>query len=277
MRAVALLAILGVALAGCSREGDPEPEVVAGPMVEGWVVDERIAPVEGAVARLAGKGIETRTDASGHYLLEAPRGVDLILVIEAAGFKSTSGAVTALSGMHHVLNFSLERLPVAAPYDEVSEFQGVLRCGVVATTQEDPSRPHEHQGVRCSQTLNDTGNRWFYTLAGNLTGVVVEVAWEHQSEVAQALVLKVTVEATGEVVGFIESTSILRLQLSSVKLAQGLQLGHDVLRMVVEPGAGTGNHEHGAVGAFVEQPFVIYATAFFNGPVPPSYTIEDRS
>jgi hypothetical protein len=245
--------------------------------VEGWVVDERIVPVEGAVARLAGVGVETRTDAEGHYVMEAPPGVDLIVVIEADGYKPSSGAVTAQSGARTLLNFSLERLPVAAPYDEVSSFNGLLACGVVVTTQEDPSRPHEHQGVRCSETLNDTSNRWSYTMAGNLTGIVVEVDWDAQSDLAQALVLKVTVEATGEQIAFIEGTSMIHVQLSSVKLAQELAAGHDVLRMVVEPGAGTGNHEHGAAGAFAQQPFDIYATAFFNGPVPPSYSIGDRS
>ncbi|MEK6975977.1 MAG: hypothetical protein AABY18_06515 [Candidatus Thermoplasmatota archaeon] len=133
----------------------------------------------------------------------------------------------------------------------MSRFQGILRCGVVATTQEDPSRPHEHQGVRCSQALNDTANRWSYAVPNNATGVVVEVDWDAQSEVAQALVLKVTVEATGEGLGFVEGTSMIRLQLSSLKLAQEQQAGHDALSVVLEPGAGTGNHEHGAAGAFV--------------------------
>lgn len=277
MRILAVLCILCVALAGCSRGGTDAPAETPGPVVEGWVVDERIVPVSGAVVRLAGAGLETRTEEDGHYSLDVPRGLDVVVVIEAPGYKPASGAVGAQSGDHHFLNFSLERIPVAEPFDEVQQFNGILRCGIVATTQEDPSRPHEHQGIRCSQALNDTGNRWSYHLSPGLTGAVVEVAWDAQSEVAQALVLKITVEATGEVVGHIEGTSVMRLQLSSVKLAQEMQAGHTVLAMVLEPGAGTGNHEHGAAGAFVQQPFVIYATAFFNGPVPPSYSIQDRA
>jgi hypothetical protein len=277
VRILAVLCILCVALAGCSRGGPEAPEETEGPLLEGWVVDERIVPVSGALVRLAGAGLETRTGEDGHYALGVPRGIDLVVVIEAPGFKAASGALAAQSGSHHFLNFSLERIPVAEPFDEVQQFNGILRCGIVATTQEDPSRPHEHQGVRCSQTINDTSNRWSYHLPPDLTGVVVEVAWDPQSDVAQALVLKITVEATGEVVCFIEGTSILRLQLSSVKLAQEMQAGHTVLSMTLEPGAGTGNHEHGAVGAFAQQAFVIYATAFFNGPVPPSYSIQDRA
>lgn len=277
MRALAVLGILCVALAGCSRGGsDARDDPQVGVVVEGWVIDERIAPVPGAVARLAGLGLETRTDEAGHYALEAPAGMDLVLVVEAVGYKGESGAVTALSGTHHVLNFSLERLPLAEPYDEVQAFDGLLRCGIVATTQEDPSKPHEHQGVRCSSLANDTSNRWAYVLPADTTGVVVEVAWQPQSDVSHALVLKVTVAATGEAVAFLEGTSILRVQLSSLKLAQERQAGHDELILVVEPGAGSGDHEHGAVGAFVQQQFVIYATAFFNGPVPPAYSIADE-
>ena len=277
MRVLAVLSALCVALAGCSRGGsDAKEEDSPGVLVEGWVIDERIVPVPGAVARLAGLDLQTSTDAAGHYAIEAPTGMDLVLVVEAEGYKSASGAVTALSGTYHVLNFSLERLPLAEPYDEVQSFDGLLRCGIVATTQEDPSRPHEHQGVRCSSLINDTANRWAYVLPVNTTGVVVEVAWEPQSDVARALVLKITVAATGEVVAFLESTSIMRVHLSSVKLEQERQAGHDELIMVVEPGAGSGDHEHGAVGAFVDQQFVIYATAFFNGPVPPSYSISDE-
>lgn len=277
MRRMMLVALLAAALAGCmGGGGPPATSGPTGPTVEGWVVDERIAPVEGAIASLAGLGLEARTDADGHYVLQAPPGVDLVLVMEAPQFVAQSRAVAALSGAHHVLNFTLVRMPVQDPFDEVQSFQGILRCGLVATTQEDPSRPHEHQGVRCSQALNDTANRWAYTIPAGSTGIVVEAQWDAQSEVSQALVLKVVTEATGEVLGFIEGTSMLRMQLSSVKLAQETQAGHEVLWVTAEPGAGTGNHEHGAIGVFVSQSFTLYATAFFNGPVPPSYSIADR-
>lgn len=275
MRALALVAVL--ALAGCSGgESQGVPGEPVGPLVEGWIVDERIVPVVGATVRLAGAGAETMTDDEGHYALQGPVGAELVLVVQAEGFLPQSRGVSSAAGARQVLNFTLERVPVAEPYDELEQFQGILRCGVVATTQEDPSRPHEHQGVRCSQLLNDTSNRWAYTVPANTTGVVVEAAWDPQSEVSQAMVMKVATAATGEVLGFIEGTSMLRQQLSSTKLQQELQAGHDVLHISLEPGAGTGNHEHGAAGAFVNQGFTLYATAFFNGPVPPTYTVAER-
>jgi hypothetical protein len=277
VRALAVLGILCVALAGCSSGGEPAPETPDGVVVEGWIIDERVVPVVGATARLAGHGLSTTTDDSGHYVLEAPSGAELVIVVEAAGYATESGAIAALSGPRHVLNFSLERLPFAAPRDEVQSFDGLIRCGVVATAQEDPARPHQHEGVRCSQLSNDTGNRWSYFLPAETTGVVVEVVWEPQSEVSRALVLKATMVETGEVLAFLEGTSILRIQLSSVKIAQEMAAGNDEVLFVLEPGAGSGDHEHGAVGAFVQQQFTIYATAFFNGPVPPSYSIADEA
>lgn len=277
MMRVAVALVLAVALAGCSKGGSPAagPEPV-GPTVEGWIVDERIVPVEGAVVRLAGLGQEAVADAEGHYVLQAPPATDLVLLVEAPGFRPQTRALSAASGAHQVLNFTLERVPVAQPYDTLEKFDGVLRCGFVVTTQEDPSRPHEHQGVRCSQVLNDTSNRWLYVIPANVSGLVVEVDWDPQSEVSQALVLKIVTQATGEVLGFIEGTPIIRQQLSSAKLQQELQAGHDVLAITLEPGAGTGNHEHGAAGAFVNQGFTVYATAFFNGPVPPDYSVAER-
>ena len=271
MRVTAWLA-LAVALAGCASGPPAAAPEATGPLVEGWVVDATRTPVPDAVASLAGLGIEAAVGDDGHYALQAPPGVDLVLVVAAPGFVPATRSVGAASGAHHVLNFSLERVPVAEPRVLVESHRGVLRCGAVATTMEDPARPHEHQGVRCSQLLNDTSNRWRYDVPANTSGMVVEAAWEAQSDVAQALVLKVVVEGSGETLGFIEGTSPLRVQLSSAKLAHELAAGHATLLMTLEPGAGTGNHEHGAVGVFVDQSFELYASTFYNMAVDPAYS-----
>lgn len=246
-----------------------------GPVVEGWILDERIQPVPEAQVRFVGHNVTTQTDASGHYVLRGPVGVDLVWTVQAPGFVAQSRAVAANSGSHHWLNVTLLRVPNDAPFEQIESFQGILRCGIVATTQEDPSRPHEHQGVRCSQLFNDTANRWLYEIPADTTGVVIEAFWDAQSEVAQALVLKVVAPRSGEVFAFTEGTSPVRAHLSSFKLLQEQAAGFTELAVTLEPGAGTGNHEHGAVGAFVQQSFKLYATAFFNGPVPPAYSIGE--
>ena len=246
-----------------------------GPVVEGWVLDERIQPVPDAEIRLIGHNVTARPDASGHYVLRAPSGVDLVLTVEAPGFVTQARALAGNSGAHHWVNVTLVRVPLDAPFHQVESFQGILRCGAVVTTQEDPSRPHEHQGVRCSQLLNDTANQWTYEVPAGTTGVVLEAFWDAQSEVAQAMVLKAVAPRSGEVFAFTEGTSPIRAHLSSFKLQQEQAAGSSQLQVVLEPGAGTGNHEHGAAGAFLQQTFTVFATAFFNGPVPPAYTVAE--
>lgn len=273
MRGFAVLVVLLVA--GCSQPAAREAVEAPVIVLEGWVVDERFLPVANATIMVAAADSMTQTGEDGHYLLQAPAGVDLLVLFSHTAFVAQSRAVSAQSGQHHWINVTLERLPVAEPYLEVQSFQGVLRCGAVATTQEDPSRPHEHQGVRCSQLLNDTANQWPYEIPAQTTGIVVEAFWDAQSPVAQAMVLKVVAASSGKVFAFTEGTSPIRAHLSSFNLMEEQGAGFSTLTVTLEPGAGTGNHEHGAVGLFAQQSFTLYATAFFNGPVPPAYTIDE--
>ena len=123
------------------------------------------------------------------------------------------------------------------------------------------------------EVLPDGNNVWNYTIPDNTTGLVLEAFWEPQSELSKALVVKASIPQTGEVLAFVESMSPLRIQMSKVALAQNLAAGHSPSSIVVTPGAGTGNHDHGAAGAFFQQPFQLVMTAFFNGPVDPSYSV----
>jgi hypothetical protein len=259
-------------LAGCSSPSGTAPPA-ASPFVEGWVVDERLAPVAGARLTAVGLGANASTDEAGHYSFGVPADVDVLVVAEAGGFVAQSRSVSAGSGERRFVNFTLERIPLAAPYRTVEAFDGVLRCGLVVVVGEDPARPHEHRGVRCSTVLEDDANTWLYAIPSNASGLVIEAVWEPQSQLSQSMLLNVSVEATGEVLGFQEGMSPLRAQPSRFKLDLERQAGNGVLSIRVEAGAGTGNHEHGAAGAVVEQEFRLFATAFYNGPVDPGYSI----
>lgn len=272
MRQAVLVAAL-LLLAGCSSEPQDAPAQASGPLVEGWVVDSRLAPVAGARVAAIGLGANASTDGDGHYAFGVPAGVEVLVVAEADGFVAQSRAVSAGSGDHLVVNFTLDRVPAAAPYRTVEAFDGILRCGLVLVVGEDPARPHEHQGVRCSNLLEDDANAWLYGVPANASGLVIEAVWEPQSAVSQSMLLNVSVQATGEVLGFQEGISPLRAQPSRFKLDLERQAGNHVLSVRLEAGAGTGNHEHGAAGAVVEQEFRLFATAFYNGPVDPSYSV----
>lgn len=268
--------LLPFALAGCSQE-QPRPAVETGPLVEGYVLDEARAPVPAATVVVRGLTVNGTTGPDGHFAFQAPSGVELLLTAQAPGFIASSQVVPAFSGTYHLLNFTLERMPFAEPYTVVSDFKGSVTCGVTAVVGEDQSSPHEHKGVRCSELIPSDTHVWNYTIPLNTTGLVLEAFWDPQTDLAAALVFKATIPETGEILGFKESASPARIQLSAVSLAQNLAAGHTVLSVVVGPGAGTGEHEHGAVGAFVEQGFQLVMTAFFNGPVDPAYSIARPS
>lgn len=276
MRVWACALLLLPLLAGCSAPPAKPDAPQAGPQVQGWVVDETLRPIADASVVLVGVGVEARTDTDGHYQFEAPSGVDLLVTVTAPGFLPASQATGAFAGAVHVMNFTLERVPVERPYQVVESFNGFLRCGVVAVVLEDPSKPHEHQGVRCSTVLEDTRNQWQARIPDNVTGIVLEVDWEPGNPTATALVLKAVIDATGEVLAFLEGPPILKVQFSQDKVAQTVRAGFVDYTVQVEAGAGTGGHEHGALGVFHEQAFTLYATSFYNGPADPAYTVADQ-
>jgi len=271
MRGGAAALVLLLLLAGCSEEPAATPETTPGPLVEGWVVDSKRAPVVGASIAVEGQPIQGTTDAEGHYRFEAPVGIDLLVVVAADGYHPSSRLVPAYSGAVHVLNFSLQKVPDATPYHLASEFEGSVSCAFTVVLQEDPDRPHQHQGVRCTDLLPTQTHVWNYTIPTNATGLVLEGFWEAQTPASEALVVKAEVVGTGQVLAFVESMSPLRVQLSAANLAAAAKDGRSYMTVTVTPGAGTGSHEHGAIGLFVEQPFQLVMTAFFNGPVDPSF------
>src|SRR5688572_622808 len=129
MRALLAIAIVApLVLAGCS-DGKGSPPPAPGPVVEGWVVDPVHAPIAGANVVVQGLAVNATTDAEGHFTLAPPSGVDLLVTAAAPGFVAESQLLPAFSGSLHVLNFSLERVPVAEPYHLASVFDGVVSCG----------------------------------------------------------------------------------------------------------------------------------------------------
>jgi hypothetical protein len=272
MRGLALLAAVAL-LAGCSEPPAAAPSGPVGPLVEGWVVDARLTPVMGARVFVQGQNLTATTDEEGHYAFQAPPGLDLLVIVQADGFRSSSQLATAFSGTRHVLNFSLERLPSATPYHLSTEFEGRLTCAFTLVLQEDPDRPHQHTGVSCNNVTPVQTNVWNYTIPANTTGLVLEGFWEPQTPFSEALVIKAEVPDTGQVLAFLESSGPLRVQLSAANVAEAGKDGRTILRVTVTPGAGTGSHEHGAIGLFLEQSFQLVMTAFFNGPVDPTFTV----
>jgi hypothetical protein len=274
-RAVLPLA-LAFLLAGCSNggssDGPPEADVS---QVEGWVMDDALAPVAGASIIAQGLDANTTTDEDGHFALTSPAGSDLLLVVAAPGFVTQSRFLGAYSGAHAWLNLTLKRIPFAAPYHLTSSYTGAIQCGATATVGEDPNSPHEHRGIKCTDAAPSSAWIWNYTIPFNVTALVVEAFWEPSTPSATALILKAVIPETGELLAFVEGTNPIKQQLSQVNLAQNLAAGHTRLAIQMTPGAGTGGHDHGAIGVFFNQQFTLYMTEFYNGPADPAFTISD--
>jgi hypothetical protein len=264
------------ALAGCTQQASQERNEPPGPVIEGWVTNVALVPIAGAAVLVAGSELNTTTTQEGHFRLSVSRGTSVVVTVTARGYLPASQAIGDGAGAHHVLNFTLQKIPAAAPYDLVEKQEGFLQCAVTAVVLEDQGNPHSHQNVNCSMAVNDTRNIWRNSLATNASGLVFELEWEPNSELAQGLVMKITVDGSDDILGFIEGRSILKIHVSKDKLQEHLAAGRTNYTVTITPGAGTGEHEHGAIGVFVEQAFTIYATSFFNGPVDPTYTIADR-
>ena len=266
--------LLASMLAGCS--GGPGPAAAPSApefVVEGFVVDARLVPIAGAPVVALGQAANATTDEAGHFVLHALAAQDLVLLVAPAGYVAQSRAVSAFSGSHAWVNLTLEAVAFAQPYHQTEMFRATVQCGVSVVAGEDPAKPHEHQGVKCSDHVPSPTSVWNYTVPANTTGLILEAFWEPGTPASTALVLKGTMQGTGEVLAFVEGMSPLKQQLSKVSLQQNVAAGYDVLTIELRPGAGTGQHDHGAVGAFVQQQVQLFATAFFNGPVDPTFTV----
>lgn len=271
-----VLTILVVALAGCTQGTGPKEIIPAGPTIEGWVTTPAQVPIEGATVAVAGQNLSTVTDREGHYSLVAPPGMSLVITATAQGYLPASRATGESSGARHTLNFTLQNVPTSAPYSIVEKQEGFIQCAITAVVLEDQGSPHSHQGANCSTAVNDTRNIWHNAIPNNASGLVMELQWKPNSELAQGLVMKIVVDGSDDILGFVEGRSIVRVHVSQDKLQENLNAGHSRYTVTITPGAGTGEHEHGAIGVFIEQPFTIYATTFFNGPVDPAYSIANR-
>lgn len=274
--ALALLAVAALTLAGCSDGGRRKVADVAGEsVVEGWVWDSALKPVPGVTIVAVGLQANATTDGDGHYRLSAPLGQELVLVLEAEGFLAQSRGLGASPGAHTWLNVTLERVPFAAPYHQTVRHSVLIECAVTAVVAEDPNKPHEHQSAKCSDATASAQATWNYTMPANVTAMVLEAFWEESTPLATAIVLRAVQPDTGDVLAFLEGMDPLRAQLSQVNVARALGLGFDRLTIEVRPGAGTGAHDHGAFGAFVNQQVDLYMTEFYNGPADPAFTVAD--
>jgi hypothetical protein len=281
MKLVSLLVISLLVGAGCtSKDAEVAPEPIAPSGVEGvsgneqvngFIFDNAVAPLDGATIVIASMGIDATSDVDGRYAFEGlPTDQVLVFTAKADGFVPVSKSVQLIPDTVLKMNFTLEPVPVAKPYYEVLSFDGIIACSSITRENNNVYRND------CAPPGTPDEKVWEFAVAEQTAGVVIEVAWDAQSDAARHLNL--TVETVGfgdldETLIMHEGESILRGQISNSKATRFYTDG-GIVRVKVDIGRNTADEEVNAGNGFAaQQGFEVFASVFYVSPPPGSYTI----
>lgn len=269
------LALLLVALlSGCTDAPAAEPEEdrqrpEAGTVL-GVVVDGSLRPVPDAHVRVPAAARNATSDDNGAYLLHLPAGSH-VLEVHADGFVPKVQSLTVHAGARTDLNTTLERLP-PPPRVEVQDFQGFIQCDAIVQPGHSHGDNHTHNNRRCDAVLGADRHTWDLPVRPGSDGMVVELAWEPEQELARFLYVRVEA-ADGTILADTESDSPLRLQVAQSQMHQSLPAG-GTLRVIALVGTGedTGGNDLGVAWQF-QQEFEAFASIFYGRPPGPTYSL----
>ncbi len=277
MRAFALLWVL-TALAGCAADAPAqEPEGPPVATIAGYVMDAALRPVEGAVVVLGGAGLSDRTDSDGFFEIVTEGAQEVYgLRVTAPGFIARSVALqSAEASPVFDERIVLERIPEQTPYHDTLPFRGNIACSFFAQAQHShggPGDPGAHNSNDCSQGTND--EVWTFPVGPGVRNVVIEVFWEPNSVLSERMALFVegpNVGPEGDVLFYFnEGPSGVRATISKLQASTYYQGEGGEVRVTVKIGA---PEEDVAAGAAVNQPFEVFATAFYVLPGPSDFSV----
>lgn len=276
------LLVLLVALAGCSDAPAPAPapqDPTA--IIQGFVFDAALRPVDGAVVLLGGTGITDTTDAQGAYRIEAPGAQPVYaLRVTAPGFHDATATLQSPApSPRFTHNVTLARLPVQEPFHETQPWTGNLACAWFAQAQHShggPGDPGSHNSNDCSQGTNDDVR--LFDLKPGVRNAVVELRWEPNAIISDRLA--VFVEGPGVDGGddalfyFNEGTSPLRATISQLQANTFYRDDGGPVRVTVKIGA---PEDDVAAGVAINQEFDLFLTAFYVLPGSAEFSIEDAA
>src|SRR5688572_6511372 len=188
MRALAVAAAVALALAGCSdgKGGDgPEGGGEAGalPMLHGYVFDPALRPLAGATVKVLDTNASTATDGEGFFGFEGlPIEQFLVVVATLDGYTPSSKQITLAPEAPVRMNFTLEPIPVATPYNNVVRQEMMLDCQVGVVLQDQYNQMACGGGVQAEAI--DT---WDIAVDPGLSGAVIEVYWDATTQLAESL------------------------------------------------------------------------------------------
>ena len=278
--ALATLAALAVALAGCSGGGgkggkdDDGPAGGGGvPMLQGWVVDPAIRPIPGATVKVLDSNTSVLADDGGHYAFaELPTDQFLVIVVSKDGFLPQPKQVTLAPDTPLRLNFTLEPEPIAAPYVSPLTFEGFIGCQLATVT------PTGNNSMDCSGGVGvqQNKNMFDFPVEKQLAGAVIELYWEPVTEAANTLGLRVETLELGQlnvVLGEAVGSSSLRIPISQTVAEKYYPQG-GLMRLTVFAASDGEENEAGLGYSMpVRQQFKAFMTLFYIDPPPADYTV----
>ncbi len=252
-----------------------EPPTSEAGTVLGVVLDEVLRPVAGATVTAVPAGGSdaappaATADENGAFLLVLPPG-EHALRLEADGFEPHAETVTVHAGQRTDLDVALDRLP-PPPLVEVQSFQGFIQCDVIVQPTHQHGNGHQHNNQRCDEALLEADRHvWDLPVRPSPDGIVVEVAWEPNHELARFLYVRVEAE-DGTLLADHEAPGPLRIHVARGQLYQHVE-GGGTLRVVAI--VGTGEHSGGndlGVAVQFQQEFEAFASVFYGQRPPPDY------
>ncbi len=275
---LALLAVLALALAGCSGgkdgagpKGTAEDGVGDLPMLHGYVVDPAIRPLAGATVKVLDTNASLPTDDGGYFGFDdLPTETFLVIVASKEGFLPQSKQVTLLPDTPVRLNFTLEPEPIKTPSKAVLDFDGLIGCEVATIG------PTGNNSFECNAGTENR-DRWDFSVEPDLAGAVIEVYWEETTAAGTTMGMRLETLELGQlnvVLGEVVGTSPLRITVPQSAAEKYYPQG-GLMRLTMYAASDAAQNEAG-VGYSVQaqQQVHAYASLFYIDPPPQGYTID---
>jgi hypothetical protein len=280
MRPLAVLAVMALALAGCSDgkgEDDGKDPATSGagslPMLHGYVFDPAVRPLAGVQVKVLDTNSTVLTDDGGFFGFDGlPLEQFLVVVASVDGFVSGSKQVTLTADGPVRLNFTLEPVPIQVPRMTTAKQDLIVQCqvGLVAGGQNDTYACGTGQDI----------DSWDIAVEPDLAGAVIEVFWEPTTDAAASIGARLETLELGQlnlILSEVVGTSPLRLSVPQ-QSAERYYTAGGLMRLTVFAAPNAAENEAG-IGAslLIEQGITAYASLFYVASPDPAYTIANAA